>query len=187
MLLNIEKLNKQATKHVKDKAKFYDTLDHYQDELLSEKWENLISLLLSVSPQKSSPFIEKKIIIENELERQGNLNKGDAILVNNKNEFFEIKHSLVKKGDALNLVQIRPWQKVNYIFYIFDLDSSKLYKFNLTNKQIKDELRLLGTSAHGTQKSNEKNKNVEKAIRIKLYSEDFLRWVNSYKPEIEEI
>lgn len=187
MLLNIEKINKQATKHVKEKMSFYKTLDTFQEELLSEDWSNLVSLLMSVSPQKSSPFVEKKIILENELERQGNLNKGDACLTNNQKEFYEIKHSFVKRGESLNLVQIRPWQNVNYILYIFDLDDSKLYKFHLTNKQIKDELRLLGTSAHGTQKSNDKNKNVEKAIRIKLYSDDFSRWVNTYKPIIEDI
>jgi len=181
--LKLKTLNNRAKKHIKSTINFYEIFDQHREELLTFSWNDLVNPLQTLSSQKSSPFIEKKIILDHKLTRHNILDKGDAYYHKNTKKIFEIKHSFVKPGDKANLVQIRPWQKVGYLIYIFDLADDVLFKFEISRAQMHKELKSLGSSAHGTKAANAENKNKERAIRISLLSEDFQRWINEYKPK----
>lgn len=186
-LHTISHLNNIAKTHINQKNDFYVMFDKNKKEMIKQEWKDIIYILQTLSPQKSAPFIENKIIHDHGLVREKDLDFGDAFKKAKTKKRFEIKHSFVKGNDKANFVQIRPWQNNIMIFYIFDLEDKLIHTFTLTSKQILNEIKELGQYAHGTQKANEENTNIEYAIRFKLNSPTFLRWKSAYKYSKQKI
>ena len=92
----------------------------------------------------------------------------------------EIKVSLITpSNDHTNFVQIRPHQGVAYRFFVVD-ESYKVWRFDLTEKQMKSELTKLGETAHGVKASGSASK--EYAIRFDWRDDDkdCSRWKRRY-------
>lgn len=112
---------------------------------------------------------------------------GDAM--SNTNKKVEIKTSLLTAtNDALNLVQIRLFQPVDYYLCVaYDLripENYKKYMFLLTHDQMKYEVEQENASAaHGTKLINKKNRNIE--LRFSVMCNDtnstFERWKTLYE------
>ena len=100
---------------------------------------------------------------------------------------YELKVSLITvTNDALNMVQIRPWQGLSgYLMVAFDLRAEpiKLYAFQLTKEQLINETKLMkATSAHGNKKAVKNNQTVELRMSLKIdpENEHFQRWCENY-------
>jgi hypothetical protein len=92
----------------------------------------------------------------------------------------EIKVSLITpSNDHTNFVQIRPHQGVGYRFFVVD-ETYKVWRFDLTARQMKKELELLGETAHGVKAQGSASK--EYAIRFDWKDTDPARrrWLRSY-------
>ena len=106
------------------------------------------------------------------------LDRGDAT---NGREYYEIKVSvLTGSNDSLNIVQIRPWQKIDG-YHIFIIDSEndfQIYHLFLSPEDMKKELKKYGTHSHIAKKPNEENEYVEWSIHIPI--DEFDDFVNAY-------
>lgn len=105
-------------------------------------------------------------------------NKGDA---KKCGTYYELKSSISSDG-KVNIVQIRLHQNVEYKILVFDIRGEKTvcYQFELSHKQMLDEVSKLGTSAHGTLEATKNNETKEYAIRMIIGDGAFKRWVNTY-------
>lgn len=120
-------------------------------------------------------------------------NTGD--LLNPKTQkTYEIKNSIITHTNpCLNMVQIRLFQKIDYYVCIgYDIRDLTLFKkkiFVLSHKDMEKECELYGTNAHGTKKTNTKNKNIEIRFNIKFEENDerFERWCKKYTKDEENI
>lgn len=132
-----------------------------------------------LSSQSRSPFWEKFFIQVLGAKKVPSTDGCGDLLWNKK--YFEYKISGVNTGNLLHAVQIRIWQKVDYIIHYISKDF-KSYVFVLSHAQMLSELKLLkASSAHGTKEANAKNENVEFRFTINPDSNDFIRWVKNYK------
>lgn len=153
--------------------------------------EEFIKAMSLLKPQSYGKRIENRIIQDlNNKPVSPKEDKGD--MVDNNGQFYEIKTSLITEtNNALNLVQIRLWQEIDYYFCLaFDLRNLKdiaIHQFMLTKEQMTKEMLLLNaTSAHGTKSAIKENKTVELRYSLKIdeKNEVFKRWKKDYSVKI---
>jgi hypothetical protein len=156
-------------------------------ELSLEDFALAMSIL---NPQSYGNRIDNRIADILELMPTNNKDRGDKKSFNS--EHHELKGSLITCSNlVLNMVQIRPWQNVNYIIYCFDvrdIDNINTQFFYLTKNQMKNEMVRCGsTSAHGTKNANLSNKHKELALRLEIYNSNYFRWINEYGISLEDL
>ena len=152
-------------------------------------WEEFILLMSLKNPQSYGSLIQNRIIKElNGQKVKPSLNRGDILL---DNDYHEIKASiLTPTNNVMNLVQIRLWQEINgYYCFAFDIRTKNkfdIFQYYLSHDQMFEEVKLLGSSAHGTKIVTAENTHNEKAIRINIDNNDsnFMRWNSIYKKQI---
>lgn len=116
------------------------------------------------------------------------LDKGDV--KNSIGQYFEVKVSTITSSNpSVNIVQIRLWQKISG-HHIFVIDATKNYElthFSLSKFDMEEEVRLIGTSAHGTKEATKDNIKKEWAIRFNWNDNDkkLIRWKNKYRQDSE--
>ena len=143
-----------------------------------------------LNPQSYGGRIANRLSMELGLSNSDNIDKGDKKI--NK-LYLEFKGSIITSSNSqLNLVQIRPWQEIDgYIFYMWDIrniDNIKLYFFYLSINDMRFELKNRKISnAHGTNKANKNNKNIELALRIDINSNDFNYWIKNYYYSLDKL
>ena len=152
-------------------------------------WEEFILLMSLRNPQSYGAMIQNRIIAQlNGKKVKATLNRGDIFLDNN---YHEIKASiLTPSNNVMNLVQIRPWQDIaGYYCFAFDIRTKNkfdIFQYYLSHDQMFEEVKTLGSSAHGTKIVTAENTHNEKAIRINIDNNDsnFMRWNSMYKKQI---
>jgi len=166
------------------------------DAAADNKWgwdlsfPDFMKAMACLNPQSSGGRIENRLSNLLGLTRTNNPDRGDR---RSKNlEYIEFKGSIITSSNKnLNLVQIRPWQDVNYIFYIYDIrDMSApiLRLLSLNKEQMSSEVIKCGvTSAHGTKTANSDNHNIELALRLEADSIDYIRWITNYNVTLEAL
>lgn len=131
-----------------------------------DTWPLFIRKMRVLTPQSSGARIQNYIaaafgwrVVSQKLDL------GD--IVDASGRYFEVKASIITPSNPdVNLVQIRPYQKIDG-YHIFVVDSDyKLHHLSLTKAQMAAEIAVLGNNAHGTNDANKKNVNQEKAIRF---------------------
>ena len=133
------------------------------------------------SPQKRTGFLEDKMrSIFSWRKVKATENKGDYIDCDGK--YFELKCSSTNDSNTINILQIRPWQDVDYYRIVyFDLDdSSKSKSYILTKSDMLSEIEKNGNAIHGTKDANKSNNKIEYAIHLPIENE----WDNLYLDEI---
>lgn len=144
-----------------------------------------------LNPQSYGGRIDKRLSDILGLFGTDDQDRGDRRAPNG--DYLEWKGSFFTSSNKnLNLVQIRPWQNVNYLFYCFDirnLDKIIMQLFYLTREQMENEMVAAGTisSSHGTKKANINNANDEKSLRIKADDPVYNRWVKDYGKSLDEL
>lgn len=132
----------------------------------------------ALSPQSRSPLWQNYFAKKNNCQKvPATDDRGDFIYSGVHHEF---KASGYNRDGSVNIVQIRLWQKCDYI--IQAISDTQTYTFKLTHSQMKKEVKKLNaTSAHGTQAAIKHNKKRE--LRMTLYRDtlDWRRWLKLYK------
>lgn len=166
------------------------------EAIKTKNWGQELSLadfakaMLCLNPQSSGGRIDKRLSEYLNLIKSDNLNRGDRKSAND--EYFEWKGSLFTSSNSiLNLVQIRPWQDINYILYVFDmrnLSNVQMQFFFLSKEQMELEIENCKiSSAHGTKDSNANHDNIELALRIEADSDLYKRWVRDYGISLDNL
>lgn len=151
-----------------------------KDELVKKDWDEFLLHCALLNPQSYGAIIERKFRDVNKLKKiPANKNKGDAFNPRDGKN-YEIKASYSGNDGSYNLVQIRPWQNVDYYILLIDIKDEKVIKklFVLTHEEMLNEVELLGGTAHGTTSIITEDVHVEK--RITLVQKDIERWENTY-------
>jgi hypothetical protein len=146
-----------------------------------------------LTTQMSGSRFENKIAYDLDLQKSKDKDRGDSFS-KNKN-YFEIKASLITTTNKnLNIVQIRPWQDVNYIVFVYDFNNNNGHFLYIKNDQMHEEINLsknaLGikfSNAHGTKKSNYNNDNVELRSSILYNSELCHKLIKKYSIEFDDL
>lgn len=140
--------------------------------------KNFYKITSLLNPQSRSTLWQDYFVQKNQYEQvKAKEDKGDFKV---GNKYYEYKVSGFNVGNVLHLVQIRPWQECSYI--IQSIQKDKVFTFELTNKQMKKEIKLChGSSAHGTKTANIDNKNKELRMTIKIGDSNWERWLKLYK------
>lgn len=158
-----------------------------------KKWEIFIHRSYLLGPQAYGPLIEKRLLKSFHMKKS--TGKGDAIgLVYDileidrleERQFKEIKSSIIiGNNKTLNLLQIRLYQEVDYIYLAFDLRHNKYEEriYYLSHEEMESEVRLIGSFAHGDKLVNDENSKNEFSIHIAAsdINNDFQRWNKQYK------
>ena len=152
-----------------------------------DNWLNFMKKMRILTPQSSGARIQNYIFRALGWEAISPLlDRGD--IKNSLGQYFEVKVSLITSSNtSANIVQIRLWQSINghHIFVIDTTKNCEVTHFSLSTYDMKQEVELCGSSAHGTKVANMSNKNVEWAIRISWKSDNktYQRWMAKYKQE----
>jgi len=173
ILDNIDNSRKVSTAVYRIKSSLIDLV---LDKAINEQQFYKITSMLT--PQSRSPMWEKYFIIKNGCKKvKSNENKGDF----EKNGFFyEYKASGYSQDGSVNIVQIRLWQKCNYVIQSISDDS--ILTFILSHEEMVIGTNLLkATVAHGTKQISKVNKHNELRMTFFPDSKDWNRWVNNYK------
>lgn len=149
--------------------------------------KDFIKSMSIIKPQSYGKRIENKIIKDlDSIAVSSRDDKGD--MLSKKGDYYEIKISLLTKtNNNLNMVQIRPWQKIDYYlciaFDIRDLKNFKTFAFLLKKEDMLNEMKEVNaSSAHGTKKALLENKHIELRYSLKISEKDevFKRWMKNY-------
>jgi hypothetical protein len=154
-------------------------------------WEEFILAMNLKNPQSYGAIIQNRIIKElNGTKIPPTYEKGDCLI---NSYYHEIKSSiLTHTNDMMNLVQIRPWQKIKgYYCFAFDIREHKhfnILQYYLSHEQMIEELEIKSELSHGTKRLAKQNIHNEKSIRIKIqpYDENYKRWQKKYLSHILE-
>lgn len=148
---------------------------------INEKQFYLITSFLT--PQARSPLWQNYFIQKIKAEKVAvSEDKGDLFW---KHKYYEYKISGFNKNNMLNIIQVRKWQKCDYIVQYVDTKYNPPISFLLKNSDMKKELKIMKASvAHGTKSANKDNRNIEYRFSVPLDSEDWIRWGNQYKTEL---
>jgi len=146
--------------------------------------------MLCLNSQSYGSRIDKRLSEYLNLLKSNDSDRGDRMSV--KKEYYEWKGSFFTSSNiTLNLVQLRPWQDTNYIFFVFDmrdLSNVKMQFFYLSKAQMELEISNCKTSmAHGTKSSNANHDNIELALRVDADSDLYNRWVQDYGMSLDEL
>lgn len=136
----------------------------------------------TLSSQSRSPYWEKfmiKYLKARKLKASENIGDFEWMGKN-----YEYKISGVNKGFLLHAVQLRLWQRANYMIHYVDRNYES-WVFILSHEQMQKECELLkATAAHGTKEANDKNENIELRFTIDPNSKDMDRWKKNYTIKI---
>lgn len=124
------------------------------------------------SPQKRTKFLEDKMIeVFSWKPVSSSVGRGDYIDSNGK--YFELKCSSSNESNKIHMLQIRPWQDIDYYLVIyFDLDDYRKSKaYILSKNDMIDEINKSSSATHGTKIANMQNKNVEYSIHLPIDNE----------------
>lgn len=145
-----------------------------ENELSERDFYRISSVL---SPQSRSPLWEKYFIQKHQCNRVKV--SDDAGDFEKNGVFYEYKASGYNRDNAMHIVQIRLWQKCNYV--VQSISDDAVYTFILKHKEMKRETKLCKAAvAHGTKTSNADNKNIELRITVAKKSPDWARWLKQY-------
>ena len=180
-------------KEIDDAIRVMDTIrtDAQKDSKygFSDDWKNFMKKMRLLTTQSSGSRMQDYIFNKFGWTKiPSNLNRGDV--KNNLGQFFEVKVSTITPSNrTANFVQIRLFQNISG-YHIFVIDSTTDYKlihFSLSKSEMKKEVELCGSQAHGTKESIKSNNNIEYAIHIKWKKEDetFNRWIENYKQDTD--
>lgn len=151
-----------------------------KDDLIKKDWDDFLLHCALLNPQSYGAIIEKKFRIVNGLPKiPAKENKGDVFNPRDGKN-YEVKSSYLSSDGGYSLVQIRPWQNVDYYILLVDIKDEKVIKkfFVLTHDEMIKEVELLGGAAHGTKEIITEDVHVEK--RITLVQKDIERWEKIY-------
>lgn len=132
------------------------------------------------TPQKRTKFLEDKMIEDfSWTPVSSSVGRGDYIDSNGK--YFELKCSSSNDSNTINILQIRPWQDIDYYLVIyFDLDDYRKSKaYILSKNDMINEINKLSSSCHGTKIANMRNENVEKSIHLPIDNEWDGKYLNN--------
>ena len=159
-------------KMIDRQRRIVEILDRCQDGDLSGLGFDdviLVSGFSGFTPQERTSFLEEFMCDEFGWKPvSSRLNRGDYIDANGR--YFELKCSASNKNNKIHILQIRPWQKIDYyIVMYFDLDApdkSKMYV--LTHDEMLEEVSHIGKPTHGTKAANAINGNIEYSIHLPI-------------------
>lgn len=117
-----------------------------------------------VNPQSYGALIQNRFIrLNNGLKIKSSENKGDCII---DNHYYEIKSS-ISFNNCFNIVQIRPWQNIDYYLILANIDKNvSISVLKLNHQQMMNELENHKQTAHGTIIANQNNQNIEYRMTI---------------------
>ena len=163
-----------------------ETVESVKDELidltLEEKEiseQDFYKVSSVLTPQSRSPLWQNYFIKKHDCERVNkNEDRGDF---KKNGGYYEYKCSGYNQNNAVNIVQVRPWQDCDYI--IQSISDDRATTFVLTHAEMMLEMeRLKASRAHGTQ-ALVNNENIEYRMSLKRDSVDWDRWINNYHKE----
>ena len=152
-----------------------------------DDWLTFMKKMRILTPQSSGARMQNYIFRVLGWERlPASANQGDVR--NSLGQCFEVKVTLISSSNtSANIVQIRLWQEVSG-YHVFVVDATRNYRvthFTLSKYDMRQEVKLCGSSAHGTKEANLDNRNVEWAIRVHWSPFDpiYQRWMLKYKQD----
>ncbi|MCY3553262.1 MAG: hypothetical protein OXH39_22605 [Candidatus Poribacteria bacterium] len=162
-----------------------DSVERVKDELIDLTFEQEISeqdfykISSVLTPQSRSPLWQNYFIKKHGCEKVSkDENRGDF---KKNSRYYEYKCFGYNQGNAVNIVQIRPWQDCDYIIQSISDDGATT--FVLTHAEMElERKRLKASRAHGTQ-ALVNNENIEYRMTLKRDSADWDRWINNYCKE----
>jgi len=150
-----------------------------------DDWDTFMKKMRILTSQSSGARIQNYIFKAFGWEKiPANLNKGDV--KNSIGQYYEVKATMITTSNtSANVVQIRLWQDVSG-YHVFVIDSTNNYKlthFQLSKNEMKQEVEMCASQAHGTKEINKANHHIEYAIRIPWKKGDkvYDRWMDRYK------
>ncbi|RKU35848.1 hypothetical protein C6496_16250 [Candidatus Poribacteria bacterium] len=184
--IELQKTIRYILDNIDESRRLKDSVESIKDELIDltlgqviseQEFYKISSVLLS---QSRSPLWEKYFIKKHNCERVNkNEDRGDF---KKNGRYYEYKSSGYNQDNSIHILQIRSWQDCNYI--IQSISDDRAITFVLTHAEMMLEMeRIKASSAHGTQKALEENKNKELRMSIKRDSEHWNRWINNYHKE----
>jgi hypothetical protein len=172
--------NNDLKKSLERQRKAQELIEENEDNTIEE-----ISLLDAIiisssgifSPQKRISFLEdklKKMFSWTPINPSDE--RGDYIDKNCYN--FELKCSATNDSNTINILQVRPWQDVDYYRIIyFDLDDPlKSKSYVIPKDDMIDEIKIYGSATHGTKNANKDNKKIEYSFHLPVSNE----WDDKY-------
>lgn len=185
-LVDMQKINSCLALSMEIRGEAKKNTNWGQELLLPD----FIKAMLCLNPQSYGSRIDKRLSEHLNLSKSDNKDRGDRKSAND--EYLEWKGSFFTSSNStLNLVQVRPWQDTNYIYYAFDmrnLSDIKMQFFYLSKDQMILEIENCKTSvAHGTKGSNANHDNIELALRIDANSDLYNRWIQEYGISLDEL
>ncbi len=161
----------------------YEIKSYLVDSVLNKKIneQQFYKITSMLTPQSRSSMWEKYFRIKNGYKNvKPSENKGD---LEKDGIFYEYKSSGYNQDGATHIVQIRLWQKCNYIIQSISDDS--VLTFVLSHEEMVAETNLLKASiAHGTKQVSEVNKHNELRMTLVPDSKDWDRWIKKYKDKV---
>lgn len=186
---DIKPMIKHYIKQIDEMRTIQKMVYEYKEELLKDAIDKKISendfyaITSSLSPQSRSPLWEKYFKEKIKATKNKSSNGIGDFKKNGKDYEYKISGFNVK-GD-LNIVQIRLWQNCDYVI-TFIHPTKGVIDFLLTHEQMEEEVKQIGTAAHGTKDSNKQNKNIEYRFTIKHNSPRLQEWISKYKINAEK-
>ncbi len=160
----------------KNSAKNDYWIEQYFDKEIS--LDEFYLRMILAGPQIGAPQCEKIFAKLYNFELvPPNKNRGD---MKKNNKYFEYKCSgFGSVNDKINIRQIRPWQKCNYIFQIINQKNHPIF---VVSKQSMDKfIKTEGNgvfASHGTKQINEENTYVEYCFSLSY--EKFMDFFNKF-------
>lgn len=152
-------------------------------------WDEFILGMSILASQSYGHRCARRLANHFGLSKSFDVDRGDY--VSKRGKYYEVKCSIIQDhgNQRLNMVQLRPWQDVDYIFGAFDASNfSRSLVFMLTKQEVLTEMPLLhATPAHGTKKANLDNDKIEYRmdLLIKSSNQHCKRWLSSYRVDPE--
>lgn len=153
---------------------------------------DFIRYLDTLNPQSYGFKIEKAVMNFLDYKRNpSSLGSGDFYDEENDiNIEFKASINNSEKKPKLNLVQIRVWEKTNFLVLgvVFKEDNIYLFPFYLTNQQMKREINKIGGLSHGSLSGitnlNYNKRECSVRISVSRYDDNFRRWFRLYKTDL---
>ena len=184
--IKLKKTIRDILDNIDESRRLKDTAESIKDELIDltlrrEIYEQDFYKISSIlTPQSRSPLWEKYFIKKHDCERVSkDEDRGDF---KKNGKYYEYKCSGYNQGNAVNIVQIRLWQDCDYIIQRISDDGAITFVLTLAEMMSEVE-KIKASSAHGTEKALEHNKNKELRMTLKIDSEHWDRWINNYRKE----
>ena len=184
--IELKKTIRDILDNIDKSRRLKDSVESIKDALIDLTFEQEISeqdfykISSVLTPQSRSPLWQNYFIKKHGCEKVSKgENRGDF----KKNGiYYEYKCSGDNQNNSVNILQIRPWQKCDYI--IQSISNDRATTFVLTHAEMMLEMdKFKASPAHGTPEALEDNKTIEYMIRVKRDSADWDRWINSYRKE----